>query len=91
MVEFYNPVSSLKEEKVVRTPFALKGKRVGLLSNSKPNVDLLYNYMAKGLLNQFQMSSTISLMKINAAQPAPTGILNKLSEETEVVINAIGD
>ena len=91
MIEVYNPVTYLKEEKVVPTPFALKGKRVGLLSNGKPNVDLLYDYMVKGLPDQFQTSSIIRLMKASAAQPAPADILKTLSKETEVVINAIGD
>jgi hypothetical protein len=91
MIEVYNPVTYVNEKKSVPIPFDLKGKRVGLLSNGKPNVDLLYDHIAKGLPSQFQTGSIIRSMKASSAQPAPEDILKKLSEQTEVVINAVGD
>lgn len=91
MIEVYNPVTYVEHEKAVRTPLVLKGKKVGLLNNSKPNVDLLYNYLAKWIQDRFQTGSVLRLMKANAAQPAPPGIVEKLSEEAQVVINAVGD
>ncbi len=91
MIEVYNPVTYVKEEKFVPIPFDLKGKKVGLLSNGKPNVDLLYDHIAKGLPDQFQTSSIVRSMKASAAQPAPEDTLKKLSGQADVVINAVGD
>lgn len=91
MIEVYNPATYMEEKKVARMPLVLNDKRVGFLSNSKPNTDLLYNHMAKWLPSQFQTSSIISSLKANAAQPAPGEILEKLGQETEIVINGVGD
>ena len=91
MIEICNPASHVKTEGAVRTPLVYKGKRVGLLNNSKPNVDLLFDFMAKQLPAQFQTGAVVRIMKANAAQAASPDILKKLSEEAEVVINAVGD
>ena len=91
MIEVRNPVTYVEEEKAVRAPLVLRGKRVGLLNNSKPNVNLLFDHMREWLPDQFQTGPIARLMKANAAQPAHPDIIEKLSQEAEVVINAVGD
>ena len=91
MIELYNPVAFVKEEMAVRAPLALKGKRIGMLNNSKPNVDLLFDYMAKWLPERFHTGSIVRSMKANAARPAAPDIIKSLGQDAEVVINAVGD
>ena len=91
MIEVCNPVTYVEEKMAVRAPLVFKGKRVGLLNNSKPNVDLLFDHMAKQFPKQHQTGPIVRIMKPNAAQPASSDIIRKLSEEVEVVINAVGD
>ena len=91
MIDVCNPVAYVQEENAVRAPLVLRGKRIGLLNNSKPNVDFLFDYMAKRLPDRFQTGSVVRSMKANAARPAAPEIIKNLSEEAEVVINAVGD
>lgn len=91
MIEVCNPATYVEEEQAVRQPLIFKGKKVGFLSNGKPNVDLLYDYIARRLPDQFQTGSVYRTMKANAAEPASEEVIKKLCTEAEVVINAIGD
>ena len=92
MIEIHNPVAYLlEEEQSVRMPLVLKDKKVGFLSNDKPNVDQLFDHMLKQFPDQFQTGSIMRLRKSIAGRPASAEILHKLGQEAEIVINGVAD
>ncbi len=76
-------------EVVSRLP-SLSGRTVGLLDNSKLNVDTLLDHIEALLHSQHGVSSVIRLHKPDASRPAPDAVIEGL-KECDAVISAVGD
>ncbi|MEK7681541.1 MAG: hypothetical protein AAB502_01375 [Chloroflexota bacterium] len=92
-VVLLNPTVPLKNAALgalAPRPSALRGKKVGVLWNEKPNGDILLGRLAERLNQTFEFSGRLSRTKHPAAR-ASNEILNELAESCDIVINGIGD
>jgi hypothetical protein len=70
-------------------PASLNQGRLGILSNSKPNGDLLLQTLQHGLEQRFHVREVIYRNK-DTSSPAPPEVMADLAQ-CDVVVNAIGD
>ena len=77
------------EEVVPRLP-SLSGRTVGLLDNSKLNVDTLLDHVEELLRSQHGVSTVIRLHKPDASRPAPDDVIEGFTA-CDAVISAVGD
>jgi len=69
----------------------LRGKVVGLLDNSKPNMDKLAERFAELLKQKYGVAHVISRRKLTAQQGAPKQYLDDLASQADFVISGLGD
>jgi hypothetical protein len=69
----------------------LRGKVIGLLDNSKPNMDKLAERFAELLKQKYGVASVISRRKLTAQQGAPKQYLDELASQADFVISGLGD
>jgi hypothetical protein len=69
----------------------LRGKTVGLLDNSKPNMDKLAERFAELLQKEYGVARVISRRKLTAQQGAPKEYLDELAAQTDFVLSGLGD
>jgi hypothetical protein len=69
----------------------LRGKVVGLLDNSKPNMDKLAERFAELLKEKYGVAKVISRRKLTAQQGAPTQYLDELASQADFVLSGLGD
>jgi hypothetical protein len=81
------PLSSAYE--LAERPSSLNEVRLGILSNSKPNGDLLLQTIQHALAQRFHFTEIIYRHK-GTSTPAPLEVLDELVQ-CVVVLNAIGD
>jgi hypothetical protein len=74
---------------VANAPVELRGRRVGLLSNNKPNVDSLHDELELWL-RETCGADTVRAAKVSSAHAAGAEVLERLAG-CDLVINAIGD
>ena len=74
-----------------RSLSAGKGLRLGTLDNSKSNADHLLAMLVDGVKAQLPVASVVSLRKPSPSLPADPAVLDRLAEEADVVISAMGD
>jgi len=67
----------------------LKGMVIGFLGNGKPNADVLLSRLAHLLKGEFEPAGIRSRHKPRVTEPAT--FIEELAEESQAVINAIGD
>lgn len=72
-------------------PASLRGLRLGLLDNSKPNADLLLDGVCDELESELQPSAVVRRRKPGAGVPGPEALLEELGAECDAVIVAVGD
>lgn len=72
-------------------PASLKGLRLGLLDNSKPNADVLLDAVLEELRDELQPIAVIRGRKPGAGVPGPESLLETLSAQCDAVIVAVGD
>jgi hypothetical protein len=72
-------------------PRDLRGKRVGLLANSKPNSDEFLTALGALLRERCGVEELVTARKPNASRVAPTDTLDRLAAECDVVVTAVGD
>jgi hypothetical protein len=79
--------------KVARLPqfTELRGKVLGLLDNSKPNMDKLAERFAAQLTEKYGVAKVISRRKLTAQQGAPKEYLDELASQADFVISGLGD
>ena len=80
-----------KELKMAARPGNLEGKVIGLLLNDKPGGDILLDRFAQLLDERFHFAKILKYTKPSAGFGADIDMLDSLSAECDVVINAIGD
>lgn len=78
-----------EENELAERPHSMNEVRLGILSNSKPNGDLLLKTVQQTLEDRFHFTEVIYRSK-NTSSPAPIDVLNDLAQ-CDVVVNAIGD
>ena len=69
----------------------LRGKVLGLLDNSKPNMDKLAERFAVLLKEKYGVANVISRRKLTAQQGAPKQYLDELASQADFVISGLGD
>ena len=72
-------------------PVDLKGKRLGLLDNSKANSDIILNAIAEVLNQQYEFAAIFYVQKHSACLPPVPEILADLHRNCDVVIAGVGD
>lgn len=72
-------------------PASLRGLRLGLLDNSKPNADLLLEGVREELERQLEPSAVVRRRKPGAGVPGPDALLEELRARCDAVIVAVGD
>lgn len=91
MMEVLDPrgVPVNDENELAERPLSMNEVRLGILSNSKPNGDLLLQTVQQALEERYHFTEVIYRNK-NTSSPAPIDVVNDLTQ-CDVVINAIGD
>ena len=69
---------------------SLAGRTVGLLDNSKINVQQLLDYVEEILRRQHGVKAVVRLKKPDASRPAPTVVVAEM-KGCDAVISAVGD
>jgi hypothetical protein len=77
------------ETELAERPVSLHEVRLGILSNSKPNADLLLGAIQHDLERRFHFTEVVYRNKATSS-PAPPDVMEELSQ-CDVAINAIGD
>jgi hypothetical protein len=72
-------------------PGTLKGKTIGLLSNSKLNADAVLSAIGDLLAQRFEVAGVVHRAKPNFSLPAPEATLQELIEQCDVVLAGVGD
>ena len=69
----------------------LKGKTVGLMSNTKPNSARLLDDVGELLVQGYGVKELVKRQKPNFYTPAPPELVEDLANSCDVVVTAIGD
>ena len=72
-------------------PTGLRGKRLGLLDNSKANSDVILRTIADILNAEFEFADIFSVRKHSASLPPKPEVLAELHRNADLVIAGIGD
>ena len=72
-------------------PTDLRGKRLGLLDNSKANSDVILYAIARILNEQYEFSDIFYAKKHSASLPPVPEIVADLHRHADIVIAGIGD
>lgn len=72
-------------------PDSLAGLVIGLLSNNKPNSELLLRDVADMLKQQYAVKDVVEANKGSHRIPAPTEMIADLAERCDVVITATAE
>ena len=67
------------------------GIRLGTLDNAKANADHLLSFVVEGVKASLPVVSVVSLCKPNASTPASSQVLDRLAQEADCVVSAMGD
>ena len=92
-LEVFDPTTDTKEQPItyVARPDSLKGKRIGLVENTKFNSDKLLLKIGKILQEEYGAAETRIWRKHNSSVPAHEEILEELSTSCDVMVAGIGD
>jgi hypothetical protein len=69
---------------------SLAGRTVGLLDNSKINVQQLLNHVEEILRERHGVKAIVRLKKPDASRPAPPAVIAEMTS-CDAVISAVGD
>ena len=72
-------------------PGTLKGKTIGLLSNSKLNADAVLSAIGELLAERYEIASIVHRAKPNFSLPAPDVTLQEMISQCDVVLAGVGD
>jgi hypothetical protein len=90
MDPFGSPAPPPRPHLAARPP-SLRGLRLGLLDNSKPNADLLLEAVLGELEEEFSPRAVVRRRKPGAGVPGPQSLLEELGGSCDAVIVAVGD
>jgi hypothetical protein len=83
-------VSKVSQTPALPLPDTLAGKRLGLLDNTKANVELLLRHMEALLRAEAGLAGVVYERKSNSSTPAPAEVLARL-REVDLVITGSAD
>jgi|TARA_B100000315_G_scaffold240761_1_gene260913 hypothetical protein len=72
-------------------PTDLRGKRLGLLDNSKANSDVILHMIANILNEQYEFSEIFYTQKHSASLPPKPEVLADLHRNADIIIAGVGD
>jgi hypothetical protein len=90
-LEIVNPtgVRAAKEIRLApRTRADLRGRRIGLLDNNKPNADKFLHHIGARLRDRYEGVELVSKRKTTRVE---ADCLQELADQCDVVINAFAD
>ena len=83
--------STTRRVKLGNRPGSLKGKRIGLIENTKYNSDKLLIRIGEILKTEYGASETRLFRKHNASVPAHEEIIQEVRKTCDVIVAGIGD
>jgi hypothetical protein len=88
-----DPQTGARPAQVTRAPrlAALRGKRVGLLANGKPNSQEFLTALGTLLRERHDAVPLVLLGKPSASRVAPAATLDQLAAQCDAVVTAVGD
>lgn len=90
MNPFGSPAPSPRPRLALR-PSSLRGLRLGLLDNSKPNAGLLLEGVLEELEQELEPRTVVRRRKPGAGVPGPDDLLGELEASCDAVVVAVGD
>ena len=75
----------------VDRPGSLRGKRIGLIENTKYNSDKLLQRIGEILKSEYGASETRMFRKHNASVPAHEEIIQEVRKTCDVIVAGVGD
>jgi len=92
-VRLLNPIGEVrvKREKLAARSRDLSRRIGGFLDNSKYNANFFLERLAKGLSEKFKLEQVVWEAKPRTTAPAPTPVLDRLSQACAFVVTAFGD
>jgi hypothetical protein len=92
-LEVFDPTTEPREQPItyVARPPSLKGKRIGLVENTKFNSDKLLLKIGKVLVEEYGAAGSRIWRKHNSSVPAHQEILDELRASCDVMVAGIGD
>jgi hypothetical protein len=92
-LEIFDPTVEPRQQPItyVARPGSLRGKRVGLVENTKFNSDRLLSKIGKILVEEYGAAETRMWRKHNSSVPAHQEILEELGRTSDVMVAGIGD
>jgi hypothetical protein len=92
-LQYLSPVGPALQVKVdlARRPVSLEGLRIGVIDNSKPNADQLFEGISQWLGEEYGASLVRYYKKDSPAVPAVWEWYETLSKEVQVVLTGTGD
>jgi hypothetical protein len=72
-------------------PNTLRGKTIGLLSNSKLNADAVLSAVGDLLAQRYEIEAIVHRAKPNFSLPASDATLQELISQCDVVLAGVGD
>ena len=89
----HDPTVNVPNQNKSRAPVlaSLQGKRIGLLSNSKVNADVLLQETAQVFREKHGCEVLDLQFKHNASAPAPSDTIASLAQASDFLITASGD
>ncbi len=79
------------EQPLAERHIDLRGKRIGILDNTKSNADILMKRMAAMLCEQHGAAEVIHRRKAHAAIGATDELLNDMAESCDLILLGSGD
>lgn len=92
-VEILDPTVEPRQQPLtyVPRPDSLKGKRIGLIENTKFNSDRLLQKIADVLVQEYGAADAQMWRKHNSSVPAHDEIIDEAKRGVDVVVAGIGD
>jgi hypothetical protein len=86
-----NPVRSVSNQckPLSKRPASLRGRRIGVLDNSKPNADVLLGRLAELLVERHGARSITRWRKPGSSRPA--AMIDEVARGSDVVLTGSGD
>jgi hypothetical protein len=93
MMEILDPTVEPRKQPLtfVPRPDSLKGKRIGLVENTKYNSDRLLKRIGDLLVSEYGAAETKMWRKHNAGVPAHDEIIDEARRGVDVVVAGVGD
>ena len=93
MIELLDPTVEAAKQPIayVDRPGSLKGKRIGLIENTKYNSDKLLIRIGEILKTEYGASETRLFRKHNASVPAHEEIIQEVRKTCDVIVAGVGD